>query len=103
MAIGDDDDAFDCNPDHDFVRPRRRSNPRAHGNPPPWAKPLRYYEVTDRYGHTHELAAHFCFNNAGEGLIFRQYPVNSDRTEIVAAFADGSWDMYKEVKNVVEG
>jgi len=99
-----DHDSFDPNPDSDFtpVR-RRRSNPHDHGKPAPWEKPLRYYEVTDRYGHTHELAAHFCFNNAGEGLIFRRYPEGSDRTEIVAAFAEGSWDMYKEVKNVVEG
>lgn len=63
--------------------------------------PLRVWQVKDSEGVTHEIAAHYCFNNDGDGrgLVFRRYQ-NDDpdnRTEVVAAFAVGHWAFYKEI------
>lgn len=59
---------------------------------------LRTWEVKDTDDVYHEITAHFCFDNAEEGLIFRRYKNDDleERTTVVASFARGFWKFYKE-------
>ncbi len=63
----------------------------------PWKRPMKMWQVIDYAGDEHLIEAHFCFNNGDEGLVFRTYPRGEDRTYVVAAFAKGGWQFYKEI------
>jgi len=47
----------------------------------------------------HTIDAHFAFNNAEEGLIFRRYRDDNpeSKTTVVAAFAHGYWQYFQEI------
>lgn len=49
------------------------------------------------------IESHFCFDNneRGEGLVFRRYIDDNpeNKTRVVAAYANGYWQAYKELEN----
>lgn len=63
----------------------------------------KVWRVLDSDGVSHEIVAHFCFNNNddGRGLVFRRY-VDDDkrnRADVVVTFAPGYWNKYEAVSN----
>lgn len=64
----------------------------------PWENPIRRYMVLDANDEPHYIVAHVGFNNNREGLIFRMYPRGSNTSKVVACFADGGWQYYKEIE-----
>ena len=60
---------------------------------------MRKWEVVDGSNKKHVVEAHFMFNNGDEGIIFRYYPPDASRTEVVAMFANGNWKFVKEITN----
>lgn len=63
----------------------------------PWRMKKREWQVIDHQDRGHIVKAHYCFNNGAEGLVFRTYPPKSDRTVVVATFAQGVWRLFKEI------
>lgn len=62
---------------------------------------LRQWYVRDTNAVEHFIVAHYCFNNGEEGLLFRRH-TNDDinnRTEVVASFAQGFWQFYKDANS----
>lgn len=61
--------------------------------------PERKWEVVVDTGEGFEVEAHYGFNNGAEGLVFRSYNQHDDKTHIVAAFSQGCWKRYREIKS----
>lgn len=60
--------------------------------------PERRWIVMDDAGHEYVIDAHFGFNNGAEGLVFRSYNKDDDRTYVVAAFSQSGWKQMRELK-----